>query len=212
MIFSESESQALALAPGPCPQLRGQDQKCEVRSDQTPHCSLAGAPWARWGPHTARRSCPWGRVTYFTWIGPGHGRVGGECGEEGVAEFRHEHVRVQQRVLLHGDWCLPAIPVLVPVKHIIILPPTGEGKAKWAPVTREFSVKSRWGDTWPSFSEQQGLPGKRRGQGTGTCRELASFLYVRPSSGPRESPCPHHILLRCWPPMSLLFLVQGEVP
>lgn len=34
------------------------------------------------------------RVTYFTGVGPGHGRVGGECGEEGVAELRHEHVRV----------------------------------------------------------------------------------------------------------------------
>lgn len=35
-------------------------------------------------------------------LGQARGRVGGECGEEGVAELRHEHVRVQQRVLSMG--------------------------------------------------------------------------------------------------------------
>lgn len=155
-------------------------------------------PWGlllgwRWYPFPSR---VWGRVTYFTGVGPGHGRVGGECGEEGVAELRHEHVRVQQRVLLHGDWRLPAIPVLVPVKHVIVLPPTGEGKAKQAPVTCKFSVKSRWGDTWPSFSEQQGLPGKRRGQGTGPAENwLLSFMSLFWPQGESMSPPPSAVVL-----------------
>lgn len=192
------------------PSPQSSPQTSDRGSGMAPKQSLPWGLLLGWRRHPFQ-SRVWGRVTYFTGVGPGHGRVGGECGEEGVAELRHEHVRVQQRVLLHGDWRLPAIPVLVPVKHVIVLPPTGEGKAKRAPVTREFSVKSHWGDTWPSFSEQQGLPGKRRGQGTGTCRELASFLYV-PLLAPGRVHVPTTFYCGAGPATSLLFLVKGQVP
>lgn len=102
-----------------------------------------------------------GPVTYLARVGPGHGRVRGKRGEEGVAEFRHEHVCVQQCVLLHGDWGLPAIPVLVPIKHVIVLPPTGGRTNQRGKSDSRVASMPHEGNTLHCVTEQQGLPDKR---------------------------------------------------
>lgn len=121
--------------------------------------------------------------------------------------------------------------MFVPIKHVIILPPTeGEGRIKGATADPEFPTTSRLGHMSPHARaagaalevrcvvERAGdAPSSPPAESTAR----SSALHVPRarggglSSGHRDSPCPHHLLLQgltVRPPKSLLFLVQGGSP
>lgn len=57
--------------------------------------------------------------------------MGRQCGEQGVSELRHKHIRIQEAALLHGDRGFSTISSFLPENHIIILPTEKKSQAAY---------------------------------------------------------------------------------